>query len=123
MEQEIETVELTIAEGKRLMERRAAAQRLAKNKDFQKLVLEGYFVDEAARLALLYSDPNMAQHREHIEKDLYGVGGFKRYMSTIIQMGNIAENEMSDHEQTLEELRAEDLNSDAGFQPVDGGTL
>lgn len=107
---QIEEVELSIAHAKEIINRGAMAERLSHNPDFKKLVLEGYFTTEAARLALLYSDPNIdPEMREAIGRDLMGPGVFKRYLSTMVQMGYVAQRELGEHIETLEEIREEEL--------------
>jgi hypothetical protein len=106
---EIEEVELSIEHARQLVERGQMAERLSRNKEFKTLVLEGYFVNEAARLALLYSDPNVpSEMREHLLRDISAPGCFKRYLSSIVQMGHVAERELREHMETLDEIRAED---------------
>lgn len=105
---EIEQVELSIAEAKKAVEKAKIARRLSTNPDFKKLILDGYFVEEAARLALLSGDPALPEeYRGHVMRDLHGPGALKRYLSTMVQMGDIAEKEIEEHQETLEELRDE----------------
>lgn len=109
----IEQVEISIAEAKKLVERGAMVKRLSTNPDFKALVMDGYFVDEAARLAHLSSDPGLPENiRECVVRDLAGPGGFKRYLTTIARMADAAENEIEESRETLEELREEELMDD-----------
>jgi len=106
---DIEEVELSIEHARELIERGQMAERLSRNNEFRKLVLEGYFVNEAARLALLYSDPNIPNEmRENLLRDISAPGCFKRYLSSIVQMGHVAQRELREHMETLDEIRAED---------------
>lgn len=105
---DIEQIELTIQEAEKLVERAAQARRLAKNRDFRLLVIDGYFLNEAARLAHLVSDPGAAPHREAIMRDLDGVGAFKRYLHTCTQFGDMAAVEIKDAREAMEEIRAEE---------------
>lgn len=107
---QIEEVELSIEHAKEIIARGAMAERLSHNPDFKKLVLEGYFVSEAARLALLFSDPNISDEiRDAVGRELMGPGTFKRYLSTMVQMGHIAQRELGEHMETLDEIREEEL--------------
>ena len=109
---EIEQVELSIEAAKEMVERGKMAERLADIPEFKKLVLDGYFVDEAARLALLSSDPNLSEDiRGHVMRDLQGVGAFKRYLSTLVQLGRQAAQEIEEAEVTLSEMRAEEMEA------------
>lgn len=110
---EIQELELSIEAAKEMAVRGAKAEKLASNPDFQKIVFDGYFVNEASRLALLYSDPNITEEqREYVHRDLIAIGGFKRYMSTLVQLGQYAANEIAQAEEDLDAIRAEELSED-----------
>lgn len=106
---EIEQVELSIAEAKKMVAKAKQVRKLINNKDFQAVVDDGYFRDEAARLVHIKSDPNIPEElRPFIEMDINGIGGFKRYLRNIMHFGNLAEQELQENEETLEELRQEE---------------
>lgn len=105
---DIHEIELSIEAAKEMVARGELAVKLANNSAFKKLVLDGYFVDEAARLVHLFSDPNLNdEQRAMVERDLIGIGAFKRYLQTVRQIGQMAEREISDAEYELEGLRME----------------
>lgn len=106
---DIQQAELSLQEAKRLVGLKEQALRLSQNKDFQDLILNGYFVDEAARLTHLLGDAALPDHQSYVLQDLHGIASFKRYMSKIVQLGVIAENEITVVEQTLDELRSEGI--------------
>lgn len=112
LQEEIKQVELSIEEAKKAVNEAELAYKLSTNAAFKKLVLEGYFVEEAARLAHLLTDPEMVNQGAvpQIENAIKGIGGFKRYLSTKMQLGAIAENAIRDNQETLEELREEELS-------------
>lgn len=105
---EIEQIELSIEEAQKLVGRAATARRLADNPDFKSLILEGYFVTEAARLTTIVSHPNMAPHKDAIWNDIMGVGSLRRFLSTCITMGDVAQKEISDAHDALDDIRAEE---------------
>jgi len=106
---EIEQVELSIEAAQEMVARGRAAERLALVPEFKRLVLDGYFRDEAARLAHLLSDPNISEEiRAHVNRDLLGLGAFKRYLHVLVQLGHRAENEIEEARDALEEMRAEE---------------
>lgn len=106
----IEEVEITIAEARKVVEYGAVVRRLIENPDFNKVVTEGYFVEEGARLALLYSDPSMSSEQARmINNDLLGLGAFKRYIQVKLQMASSMAYEMEQQYETLEELHEEEL--------------
>jgi uncharacterized protein (UPF0147 family) len=108
---EIEQIELSINEARKMVERGRMAEELSMNSAFKKLVLDGYFVEEAARLVHLSSDPNLPENiRNVVTRDMAGPGAFKRYLSALVQMGHMAAQEISDAQHTLDEIRQDELN-------------
>lgn len=109
MNNEIHEIELSIEEARKHVEIGRMAEKLASNREFKKIVLEGYFEKEAARLAQIYSDPMLPPDaREGVQRDLCGVGAFKRYLQHLVRIGTIAEQEIREQTDVLEELRAEE---------------
>ena len=99
-----EEIELSIAEAKKMIARKDAANRLADNADFKELILK----EETIRLGHISADTNMKPHREDIFLALQGISLFRQYMQNMIRMGDIAAAELFDHEQALDEVRAEE---------------
>lgn len=104
MSSEIEKIEISIEEAKRHIQLRDDALRLADNKDFRNIVLEGYFKNEAARLTGLIGDPEFKE-QEAILADLGAIASFQRYMRRLVRTGEMMEKEVFDHEQALEDIR------------------
>jgi hypothetical protein len=111
LNEQLETIELSIEQAKGMIAKLEAAQRLITNKDFTLLVDEGYFRDEASRLVLLKSDPSMQGDNEQREIDngILAIGGFRKYISTVFQMGNTAMRTLADDENTREDLLNEGI--------------
>lgn len=88
-----------------------SVQRLTSNRDFKKVVLEGYFEQEAIRLVLMKSDPSQldAESQAYLLKQMDGIGAFRHYLNTINQIGMMAEKAIVEDELTREELLAEEL--------------
>lgn len=108
MEEDIHEVEISIENAKKLVARKKLVLALENNKAFQELVLKGYFEQEAVRLTHLMSDPSLApEHQPKVYQDLMSIGGFKRYLHTIVMMGTMAENQIAADEETLDALREE----------------
>ena len=114
LENELKQIETTIEELKTFVARRDQLKRLAANKDFQELIEEQYLIHESSRMLLLRDDPNLpADKKVHLEADMYGPGALKRYFSTIFQLGNIAENNISEMQETAEEINDQIANGEA----------
>lgn len=112
---QIQEVELSIEQAKKVIAIGDKALKLADNKLFKELVLDGYFVDEAARLAHLSADLTLTpEQRADIFVMIQGIGFFKAYLSMLVRRGDMASRELRESEQTLTELRMEDSNELAG---------
>lgn len=107
----IEEVELSISQAKELVEKKDAVLRLTENKDFIKVITEGYFEKEASRLVLLKADDSMQGDTEqlNITKSIDAIGYLRKYLGTIIQFGRMAERDILSAEETRQELLAESL--------------
>lgn len=86
-----------------------ALDKLRSNRDFNKLVTEGYLKDEAIRLVHLKSDPNMQSPEKQaaIMRDIDAIGALASFLLTIDQRANIARKQMPQLEETRTELLAE----------------
>lgn len=114
-DQAIEQIELTIEEAQKTVAKAEMARRLSTNRDFQKLVMEDYWVEEAARLTHLFTDPQAPDEvRQSAHNDMIGVGGFKRFMSQTILQGNMAAQAIEDAREDLEYVRSEEFEEEEG---------
>lgn len=106
---EIEEIEISIEEAKKYIARAEDVRILSEHPSFKRLVMDGYFLHEASRLAHLSSDPAIDEKiRGYVMRDLAGPGSLKRYFQAIINMGNGAANEIRESEATLDEIRNEE---------------
>jgi hypothetical protein len=105
----IEHTEYRISELKREIALRDRLLRLQNNSDFIKLINEEFLVKEAARFVQLSQDPALPD--DNSRRDALNIaqasGHLKRWLSMLIRMGNVAEQDLRDQEQILDELRAE----------------
>jgi len=106
---EMEAVEIGIEQAKVLTSNRECLEKLTKNSNFKKLIIENYFEKEASRLVLLKADASMqdAVSQADIMRQIDAIGTFRQYLSTIMQMGRMAQASIAADEETLEELRNE----------------
>lgn len=114
---EIQHVELSLAEAKKIAEFGAAIDRLDRNPDFQKVIHDGYFTDEARRLTFLTADSTLSDAQSN--NTLYAIraiGELRSFLMGKKAMAEVARKEIGDHEEYLDELRTLDANSDS----VDG---
>ena len=105
LENELQEIEVSIDELQKHVDRRTMFERLMANKDFQQIIDQEYFIDEASRMLLLRDDPNLpADKKKFLEADMFGPGALKRYFFTIIQVGNMAESQIAEYRETMDEI-------------------
>lgn len=104
-------IELSIKQAKETLEMGKAFERLLVNRDFRKIIIEGYFEQEAIRLVHLKADTNMqgAEQQKSIIQQMDAVGALNAYLTTLQYRVNMAKKSLESDEQMLEELLAEGL--------------
>ena len=116
MSEQIKQLEMSIDEAKELIALGESIERLYKNKDFKKVILEGYFKDEAVRLVMSKSNPMLLQgsptmKSDDIQRDLdrmiFSIGFLQQFFFTRLQFAEQAKKALADSESMLEELRNE----------------
>ena len=72
-----------------------ALSRLHDNPDFQKVILEGYFKDEPIRITSLLATDYVRREgvRPVLMEKLVAISTLEDYFQTIIQLGNIPDDE------------------------------
>lgn len=110
IEQEIQQLEISMDEARHAIDMLKTLERLADNKDFQKVITEGFFKEEASRVVLLRGDLNATEEIErHCDKQINGIGILRGYFQKIRYLGNMAEKSLAEHQETREELLREQL--------------
>ena len=109
IDNQIEEVELSIDNANEAVDLMEALLRLTKNKDYIKVIAEGYLKEEAIRLCHLRADYNFRsdEDQEGLMKAIDGIANFRQYCASLVQMGRGAQNAITADEQTREELLAE----------------
>ena len=109
----IGAIERNMEKARAVLEFSAALERLRSNRDFKKVVLEGYFEQEAIRLVHLKSDPNMQKPdmQQSIVNQIDAIGQLHQFFSTVLQKASMASRQIEADQETLEELAAEELNN------------
>lgn len=106
-DQQIQQVEVTIQQLKEIVEVKNAILRLEQNRDFKKIFLEGYFKEEAARLALLTRTGNPQIDVQEVFKDIEAIGGLASYLRNKVSFGMRAEEDLAEHQELATELETE----------------
>lgn len=97
IEQSIEHAQARVNKAKKVLS-------LLDHPDFKEIVVKGYFEQEAIRMVALYGDgTGSAEMLSDLQKDMHGVGAFRRYLSAIVQDGRQAEADVRLNQETLQE--------------------
>ena len=109
--EQLEQIELSIENAKKLVSRKDAVNALLDNPQFKTIITDGYFKEEASRLVLLKADQNSQDEatQNYINNSITAIGYLRQYLSAIMQLGNMAENSIASDEATREEILSEAL--------------
>ncbi len=104
---EIASIETSIKEANKIKDLGSALERLTLNRDFQAVIKQGYFKDEAVRLVHLRGDPNFQtdERQAGIIKQLDGIAALSQYFSMLSLTANQATKVIEDGEAVLADLR------------------
>jgi len=104
-------IENSIDQARKMVERKNQIEKLTSNREFRKVILDGYFVDEASRLAGISGDPLHAREHEDIMLSLKAISKLRLFLSNQIRMGQVAEAELHEYNEALDEMRAAEAES------------
>jgi len=94
-----------------------AAVKLANNPEFKELVMDGYFTREPQRLGQLMGSGRINERQfDQCSLDLKGIAGFRTYMMSFTQKGEIARQEL----RNLEEAFQAAVDAQMGNSEVEG---
>jgi hypothetical protein len=105
---EIANIEAQITDLQELVEKKDLALKLENNREFKKLILDGFCEADCARFARNSGDP--AIPKDQREDSLFmaqAAGHLRRWLSITVRMGLRAEDEIQQHQATIEEIRVE----------------
>ena len=107
---ELQQLESNIKYAQKIVDMGDAIERLRNNRDFKKVIGDGYFEQEAVRLVHLMSDSNMQfpEIQQSIHKQLIAVGMFREFLETLTTRANMARRAVEADEATRDEILAED---------------
>ncbi|AYA64327.1 hypothetical protein [Alteromonas sp. RKMC-009] len=105
----IKEIEISKKDAEKLVDDARAVNRLLKNRDFKRVITEGFFEKEAVRLVLLKSDPNFQSPEDQASllTAMDGIGVLRHYLQTRLVLGDQASASIEDLDAELEELREE----------------
>lgn len=110
-QEQIQQVELTIEEARKFIALGDAIARLENNEDFQKVIFDGYFINEAARLTGLLAEPSMQrpEQQARLHMGLRGISELKQHLLTTKMQVEQFKHDLEENLETLDELRADDV--------------
>ena len=108
-EEELNQLEANIAEAKHFIDIKKSVERLFRNRDFKKVILEYYFKEEAARLVMAKSSNLNEEQKKLIDCMIYGIGALSNFFDSVHQRGIQAEQAHQEDEDAKPEILQEDL--------------
>lgn len=105
----IQEIQVDIDEAKETIEMWKSLERLRKNPDFDKIINEGYFKEEAYRLVHLKAAPAMAHEDQQARllKAIDAIGSLQQHFHMIYVLGERAQGAINEADEALEELAME----------------
>jgi hypothetical protein len=110
----LKELEVNLLAAKEAIELNSALQRLMDNKDFKKVVTNGYFNKEAVRLVLLKGKPGYQGdvEQKNIIAKIDAIGNFSNYLDNIAMEAELAIKNSAADEQTRDEIIFEGLDNE-----------
>jgi len=104
----IAQLEIRREELKKISDLSESHDRLMRNKDFKRIILEGFMVEDCARYAQESADPMLnTEQRADALSLAQAAGHLKRYLQISRAMCNKAVSDITSIDQAIEEMRAE----------------
>ena len=108
-------VEQQLKDARDAMALRDMAVKLSTNREFRKLIIEGFIQTETNRLMVCAGDVRFKKEdRDQMMESALAGGHLKRYLNYIQMVGDNAERSIPEAEQTLAQIRSEE--QDGNFQ-------
>jgi len=108
-EQELELIENSINAHKQNVAIGEALQRLLRNRDFKRVIMEHYLRDEAVRAVKLMAAPECQNptQQEALQKIIIGIGQLDQFLRVTLQIADRAQLAIQDDEAAYAEIAAE----------------
>lgn len=109
----IQEIELNISHARKIVDVGDSFERLRNNRDFKKVIQEGYFEQEAIRLVHLKSDQNFQtpERQQSIVSQIDAIGALNQYFQTVFHKSALARKAIESDEETRDEILAEEIAS------------
>jgi hypothetical protein len=109
----IKELETNIEQAKDSIELGLSLERLFSNRDFKRVILNGYFKDEAVRLVHLKGalEYQSSDAQKDIISKIDAISNFSIYLANIVNNAELANKTVILDEETRNEIISEDLNN------------
>lgn len=107
---QIQQVEVSLEQARKVVAFGEAIRRLENNPDFRKVILEGYFKDEAVRLTMLTAEMNLKpEAREAVMHGIRAIAECRQFLQNRVAFSDMAAKEIEDFlEMQVEEDEGDD---------------
>lgn len=104
--EQIKALQDSIVSSRQNVDMADALRRLQSNRDFKKVIQEGYFEKEAIRLVHLKADPAMQtpDKQAGILRDIDAIGTLHAYFALILRFGDMSKKDISEAEAEIEAI-------------------
>ena len=106
---DLEQVEIQIDMAQKLRKMRDNCVKLTASEPWKDIIGEGYFKEEAARLVMAKSSHLTPEQMQLIDNMQYGIGALANYIESVMRRGAEMDQALSEHEETREEILAEEV--------------
>jgi len=108
---DMEQVDIQIEVAKEMIALRDDCVKLMANKNFKDVIEKGYFKEEAARLVMAKSNHTLSiEQQTNMDNRIMGIGALANFLDAIMSRGDQMDQALEGHEQTRQELLAEDIS-------------
>lgn len=104
-EEQIQEIEVSMAEAKKVLALGEALKRLQRDPDYKLVVSEEYFKEEASRLTMLTAEPNFDEVRKaNVQAAIRGIGELRQFLMIVERNAEMAREAIYQAEQALVEI-------------------
>lgn len=107
---DLEQLEIQIETAQSMRSMRDSCVRLENNADFKKVIGDGYFKEEAARLVMAKSADLNEVQQKNIDGMILGVGGLANFLNIVMRRGAESDMAVGELEQTQADILAEEVS-------------
>ena len=106
---DLEQVEIQIDMAQKLRKMRDNCVKLTASAPWKDVIDSGYFKEEAARLVMAKSSNLTPEQMQLIDNMQYGIGALANYIESVMRRGAEMDQAIGEHEETREEILAEEV--------------